>query len=124
MQCGTGARSASVSCLVVGGAESDVASCVHWCDAAVRGAAVRDAVECVAVGWCGVVCRHVSCFTFHLFCIRYAGRRGEEAPSSPETVSIPGWLVVLERALAVVEEGEEGAAVPHLSTGPAQVRVY
>ena len=83
MQCGAGAGSAGVSCLVVGGAESDVARCVHRCGAAVCGHAVRDVVGCVAVGRCGVICRRVSCFTLHLFCDRYVGRGGEEVPEGP-----------------------------------------
>ena len=96
MQCGAGAGSAGVSCLVVGGAESDVARCVHRCGAAVRGHAVRDVVGCVAVGWCDVVCRRVSCFTLHLFCDRYVGRGGEEVPEGPLPVVLasqpyPSW---------------------------------
>ena len=52
VQCGVRAGSAGVSCLVVSGAESDVAGGVHWCVVV-----VGCAVVCVVVGgggrwWC------------------------------------------------------------------------
>ena len=83
MKCGACAGSACVSCLVVGGAESDVVRSVHWCGVAVRGHAVWGVVGCVAVGCCGVICRLIRCFMLHLFFDRCAGRGGEEVPEGP-----------------------------------------
>ena len=78
MKCGACAGSACVSCLVVGGAESDVVCSVHWCGVAVRGHVVGGALGC-----CGVICQLVSCFILHLFFGRCAGRGGEEGPEAP-----------------------------------------
>ena len=56
MKCGACAGSACVSCLVVGGAESDVVCSVHWCGVAVRGHVVGVLLGVVVsfVGWSAV----------------------------------------------------------------------
>ena len=52
VQCGVGTGSAGVSCLVVSGAESDVAGGVHWCVVVVGCAVVCVVVGCSGRWWC------------------------------------------------------------------------